>query len=242
MHPPESLSDDTEYDHTSTPSVNSSSSSYDPVDDMFGDSGSESPLQGLDGAETNDRSEISLDARRLQAQYNTVGYREGINAGKAETIQAGFDSGFALGANIGLRAGQVLGLLEGISAALAEVGPSDESVYAEDLLAQAIADLKPESLFTSQFWAPDGTFTYAVTASHDDGKIVHQDVADQHPLISKWSRIVSREAEKWDLDRAPPIFASDNQSFARQDTDATAAVPDVSSSKSATASRVAIEW
>ncbi|KAI1823701.1 hypothetical protein F4861DRAFT_305167 [Xylaria intraflava] len=232
---PESFGDDSEH-HTNIQAMASvNPSAYDPIDDIFG-SDPESLVHGLDNTGTNGHADISLDTRRLQAQHNTVGYRQGITAGKAVTIQAGFDDGFALGANIGIRAGQILGLLEGVSAALAEAGPSDESVRAGELLSQATAELNPESLFTSKFWAPDGAWTYTVTASRDGETIGYQDVADQHPLISKWSRIADSEAQKWDLDQSPPIFAG-NELPTQDDT----AAQDVSS-KPHVAARVAIEW
>jgi hypothetical protein len=48
----------------------------------------------------------------------TDGYREGLSVGKARVMQSGFDAGYPLGVEIGLRAGNVLGVLEGVIAAL----------------------------------------------------------------------------------------------------------------------------
>ncbi|KAI0118444.1 hypothetical protein GGR51DRAFT_554938 [Nemania sp. FL0031] len=207
--PPDSFGDDLDY-HTSIVQMTSvSPPAYDTLDDVFG-SGSDSPLHGPTASaswETPDMS-MSLDTRRLQAQHNTVGYREGITAGKAGSIQAGFDQGFALGANIGIRAGQILGLFEGISAALAEAGPADESVRVSSLLSQATAELNPDAIFTSEFWASDGTWAYPVAASLGADEIIYSDVADQHPLIAKWARIINDEIERWQIDPALPILES----------------------------------
>jgi hypothetical protein len=180
---------------------------YDPLDDIFS-SEPESPIHGS--------SDISLDTRRLQTRHTTVGYRDGITAGKASSIQAGFDQGFALGANIGLRAGQIRGLLEAISAALDEAGPTHESVRADGLASQAADDLSPGSIFTAEFWAPDGTWTYPVVPSHESGEIIYPDVAGQHPLISKWSQIARREADRWHIDQSLPNLES-SETLATQD-------------------------
>ncbi|TGJ84817.1 hypothetical protein E0Z10_g3985 [Xylaria hypoxylon] len=205
---------------------------YDPLDDIFG-ADADSPVHGLSASATHGNSDISLDTRRLQAQHNTVGYREGITAGKAGSIQSGFDQGFALGANIGIRVGQILGLLEGIGTALATAG---ESVRADGLLSQAAAELNPESIFTSDFWAPDGTWTYPVIASHEDSEVIYPDVADQHPLIAKWSRVARNEADRWHVDQALPILEG-HESSARDDVP-----PPESSSKPEITSRDAIDW
>ncbi|KAI1818549.1 hypothetical protein GGS20DRAFT_594467 [Poronia punctata] len=148
---------------------------------------------------TPQNMDMSLDTRRLQAQHNSIGYREGITRGKASAIQAGFDQGYALGANIGLKAGQVLGLLEAISAALSKSGDGDKR--AAKLLSQAADELNPERLFTSDYWAPDGTWTYPVTAPRDGGELTYPDIAEQHPLIAKWTGIAKQVAEERRIDR-----------------------------------------
>lgn len=238
--PPESFGDDLDYYHTSIfqmPSV--SATAHAPIEDIFGPD-LDSQEYGSDASITRDNDtsslDMSLDTRRLQAQHNTVGYREGITAGKAGSIQTGFDQGFALGANIGIRAGQILGLLEGISAALAESNPSIESARLDSLLAQAAAELNPERIFTPDFWAADGTWKYPVMASHEDSEVIYPDVADQHPLISKWAEIARRLGRSCYVDEALPILES-KESAADDD----AAAPGTSSKPEIT-SRDAIEW
>ncbi|KAI0458540.1 hypothetical protein F5B21DRAFT_435770 [Xylaria acuta] len=233
--PPESFSDDLDY-HTNVFRMTSvSPPAYDPLDDVFGPD-PDIPAHGPTASATYGSREMSLDTQRLRSQHNTVGYREGITAGKAGSIQAGFDQGFALGANIGMRAGRILGLLEGISAALAEAGPADEALRAQGLLSQAATELNPESLFTPDFWASDGTWTYPVAPSHEGGEVIYPDVADQHPLISKWNRVACDEADRWQVDQALPILES-SESSAQDDVVAleTASKPDITS-------RDAIEW
>ncbi|KAI1755868.1 hypothetical protein F4782DRAFT_372911 [Xylaria castorea] len=233
--PPESFGDDLDY-HTSIIQMTSvSPPPYDPLDDIFGPD-PDIPGHGPTVSATHGNSDMSLDTQRLRAQHNTVGYREGITAGKAGSIQTGFDQGFALGGNIGIRAGQILGLLEGISAALAEAGPADEAVRTQGLLSRAAAELNPESLFTPDFWASDGAWTYPVAPSHEGGEVTYPDVADQHPLISKWNRMACDEADRWHVDQALPILEN-NESSAQDEVAALEMA-----SKPDTTSRDAIEW
>ncbi|KAK4129183.1 hypothetical protein N657DRAFT_639752 [Parathielavia appendiculata] len=58
------------------------------------------------------------DIPRLSQAHTTAGYRDGITLAKARTAQQGFDEGYGLGATIGARAGQLLGVLEGLAAAV----------------------------------------------------------------------------------------------------------------------------
>ncbi|KAI1163552.1 hypothetical protein F5B18DRAFT_309937 [Nemania serpens] len=234
--PPESFGDDVDY-HRSISPMATDQSAYDPLDDVFGP-GPDSPLLGPNASAIQGATaDISLDTRRLQAQHNTVGYREGITAGKASSMQAGFDQGFVIGANIGIRAGQILGLLEGIRAALVDAGPADELVRADSLLSRATAELNPESLFTSEFWAPDGTWIYSVTASREGGDILYSDVADQHPLIATWNRIAHDTAERWHIDQGVPILQK-NESSALDDSATALGTP----SRPDIVSRDRIEW
>jgi hypothetical protein len=213
----------------------STANAYDFLDDVFGSGPDESQTADALASSAHGNPDISFDIRRLQAQHTTIGYREGIAAGKATSIQAGFDQGFALGANIGIRAGQILGQLEAIGAILAEAGPVDKSARVDRLLSQAAADLNPESVFTSQFWAPDGTWTYPVVALHEGGEIIYQDIADQHPLIAKWNRIAWDEAKRWHIDQTLPILES-GEAPAQEDP-----APEMSP-EPGVASRGAIEW
>ncbi|KAK5633901.1 hypothetical protein RRF57_009615 [Xylaria bambusicola] len=203
------------------------------LDDIFGPD-PDSPAHGPNASAFHGDHDISLDTQSLQAQHHTVGYRDGITAGKADSIQTGFDQGFSLGAYIGLKAGQLLGLLEGIGAALAK---TDDSDHARKLLSQATAELNPECVFTSEFWAADGSWVYPVTASHEGGEIIYSDVADQHPLIAKWSRIVRDEADRWQIDQTLPILEP-KESSEREEH---AALLETSS-KAIISSRDAIQW
>lgn len=150
---------------------------------------------------------ISLDTRRLQAQHTTEGYRDGITAGKAESIQSGFDEGFSLGAEIGLKVGQILGLLQGVAAALRETG-LDGSARINQLVSDATEELGADSIFAGQYWASDGNWKYTVTGTKGNGEILFSDVAREHPIITKWEEVVGQEIERWGLDQNLTILSA----------------------------------
>ena len=58
------------------------------------------------------------DIPRLESVHVTAGYRDGIAVAREKTVQGGFDEGWILGAALGLRAGYVLGVMEGILSAI----------------------------------------------------------------------------------------------------------------------------
>ncbi|KAL2850720.1 hypothetical protein BJY01DRAFT_125680 [Aspergillus pseudoustus] len=84
----------------------------DSLDDIFGSSPPHSaPTPLLPSARTTiEPSELPS----LRRQHVTAGYRDGISASKAEHVQRGFDGGFPIGAQLGMRAGTILGILEGL--------------------------------------------------------------------------------------------------------------------------------
>ena len=168
----------------------------DPLDDVFG---FEDPLSGPGLSDAPIRTPTAQhhpsDFVRLQQQHVTAGYRDGVTAAKAESVQAGFDEGFSLGAAIGVKAGELIGLLEGVVRAL------PGSLELSALLADAKKELDIRSVFAPEYWAADGTWTYDVQAAEGD-EVVFSDVAAAHPLIRKWAEIVDAEMRKWSIDRA----------------------------------------
>lgn len=130
---------------------------------------------------------------RLQQEHVTAGYRDGITAAKASSAQAGFDEGFGLGAVIGARAGLVLGVLEGLAAAVS----SDEELG--KLVEEARRELSVVSVFGREFWDEDGTWNYEVGRG-DEEDTVFVDVAKAHPLVRKWEGVLAEQARRWRVD------------------------------------------
>ncbi|KAH6647049.1 essential protein Yae1 [Truncatella angustata] len=168
----------------------------DSLDDVFG---SDPGSPAFESEDHEVRESHPSDVRRLQTEHATAGYREGITAAKAKSIQAGFDEGFSLGGTIGLKAGQVLGFLEGITSALrAENG--DEYRQAQQLLEDARKELSIDMIYDQEYWAPDGTWKFEIQSATQESDIIFEDVASAHPLISKWDSIIMEQLRRWGID------------------------------------------
>ncbi|TLS29201.1 hypothetical protein PpBr36_01086 [Pyricularia pennisetigena] len=163
----------------------------DTLDDVF----ASEDVQG-----TTPFSSEPSDMRRLQSEHTTAGYREGVTVAKAASVQAGFDEGFGLGATLGLSAGEIVGVLEGLAAAV----PGDERLAA--LLGEARGDLSARSIFGATYWAPDGTWTYPVSGQ-DGGDVVFRHVVEAHPLIAKWRAVLNEQIHHWGVRR--DLFTED---------------------------------
>jgi len=154
----------------------------DQLDDIFGDE---------DDHHENTYESHPSDQRRLQTDYSTAGYREGVNIGKQDSLQKGFDEGYTIGAAIGLQAGQILGVLEGISEALL----GDDKIHG--LLAEAKDELSVEKLFNGDFWKADGLPSYDV----DNESLKGKEGAFAHPSIRKWTSILEEQIRLRSIDR-----------------------------------------
>ncbi|KAI9879206.1 MAG: Essential protein Yae1, N terminal, partial [Pleopsidium flavum] len=101
------FADSTEH-HPPLPSLHYSTNT---MDDIFTSSPPPSPTSNI-------TTQHPSDIPHLRSTHSTAGYRDGIAASKEQYIQSGFDEGYALGAVLGLRVGWILGVLEGLYAAL----------------------------------------------------------------------------------------------------------------------------
>lgn len=85
----------------------------------------ETPVDNIwasDGEDGSNGDQILSDLPSMKRQHMTDGYREGLEIGKAQVMQKGFDQGYPIGVSIACRAGKILGCFEGI---LAMKGLSD---------------------------------------------------------------------------------------------------------------------
>ncbi|KAK7731435.1 Essential protein Yae1, N terminal [Botryosphaeria dothidea] len=203
------------------------------LDDIFGCSppNDEAPIANLASREGQD--EVALgentvangdvsDIPRLRSIHVTAGYRDGIAESKAGHVQDGFDEGFPLGAVLGIKAGWVLGALEGVALALraAALGKvrntgAEEAVETFERVRKQLAEARKEldivSLFDQQYFDEEGIWKYEVDGQDED--VTFEEVAAQHPLISKWLSAVDALAEKEKID----LGILDRR--AREDTD-----------------------
>ena len=177
--------------------------------------------------EPNDGNPTTIegsDIPRLRQTHTTAGYRDGIAFSKDKSRQPGFDEGYPLGATFGLRVGWVLGVLEGISAALGAAakpgkkggGRAEESdgigrgvadwgkAFEESMgmLKRAREELKVEELFGREFWCEDGTWRYEVVRGDRkegevEGEVTFAEVVEQHPLLRRWVERTRGEMTRW---------------------------------------------
>jgi hypothetical protein len=75
--------------------------------------------------------ELLSDLPTIKRQHMTDGYREGLSVGKARVMQSGFDDGYPIGVQIAMRAGKIVGVLEGCLASKSVDGGEGEERKAE---------------------------------------------------------------------------------------------------------------
>ena len=150
------------------------------LSDIFSDSPPTSPT-------TADPSDIP----RLRGTHSTAGYRAGISTSKEETLQAGFDEGYPLGAFFGLRVGYLLGALEGLY--LAHSHESEGRTRLGRLAEDAKGQLTLEKIFEREWWGEDGIWKYEVQGKEEE--VTFPEVVNAHPLVRKWVEKVEQETK-----------------------------------------------
>jgi hypothetical protein len=172
-------------------------------DDIFGSAPSSPTATGLAFSDLNSVETEPSDISRLRSQHSTAGYRDGLTASKATTLQEGFDEGYSLGAEFGLEIGEILGVLQGIYAAAKKTSHSeaDHELLAKtkELLGQASRELELGMVFDKGYWDGEGIWTYEVERD-GDGEVTFREVVASHPLVMKWRCVVEEEAKRWGLD------------------------------------------
>ncbi|KAE9962473.1 hypothetical protein BLS_000287 [Venturia inaequalis] len=187
------------------PTANHVTTTNDIFDDIFSASpprpsrlplGSETnTTESLDNAHLQERSDI----QRLQSQHSTAGYREGITTSKGTFMQEGFDEGYMLGAELGMRGGWIIGVLEGV----ARGGQGVDQV--KILLKEARQELSIKSLYAPEYFGQDGIWTYNIGEktegqAEDDEELDFRKVAAAHPVVGKWMGVVEALAKDAGLD------------------------------------------
>ncbi|KAK5732044.1 Essential protein Yae1, N terminal [Elasticomyces elasticus] len=182
----------------------------DPFDDVFGSAPGSPVLAGNDALNTESHTGPSVhsDISRLRNTHVTQGYRVGITASKERHMQDGFDEGYNLGAELGLKAGWCLGALEGICRALpaTQVETGNAQDRAEDVISsknvEALLELAKEELEIShlcgkEHFGEDGLWLYEVPGQDgEEHELTFERVAAAHPSMQKWTQEVMRLAEK----------------------------------------------
>lgn len=173
----------------------------DPLDDVYG-SAPGSPTLAANGVlslnSTNGRPhEILSDLPSRQRALDTDAYREGLANSKGQYVQEGFDEGYSLGANLGLRIGYILGAIQGFVAAWKG---HDEVLYRDTKGVYEVAkkELAIEELLGQQWVNEEGIWKWDVHGEDEDATF--REVAEQHPLVKKWTGKVEAMAMEWNVD------------------------------------------
>ena len=200
----------------------SSHNQADALNDVFGSAPASPTLIGHEHDQTDTHGRANRaplldpsDIPRLRSIHVTSGYREGIAVSKEKHMQEGFDEGYTLGAELGLRAGGCLGALEGMWRALLQdhrptlssgVDARDDArvrqrrAEVQELLAAAEGELNVQTLFGDQYFGQDGLWVYDIPGQESlEGGVTFEQVAGAHPLVKKWEGILSDLAVKLGL-------------------------------------------
>jgi hypothetical protein len=173
----------------------------DPLDDIYGSAPSSPTLAGadplsLDGPRQR-AHEILSDLPSRQRALDTDAYREGLATSKGLYVQEGFDEGYSLGANLGVRVGYILGVLQGFTAAWKDHN-TDLHQAAKEAFSTAQKELVIEELLGQQWVTEEGIWNWEVHGVEEDPTF--REVAEQHPVVHKWTTAVQTMAEKWGVD------------------------------------------
>lgn len=123
------------------------------------------------GSDSDDNStfkanEESIEIRKLRARHSKRGYLDGLTYSKEENLQAGFNTSFPEGCDLGLKVGLILGTLQLLAA---YYGPKDEKLRNDFSTAQK--ELKINSILSKTNF--DENFDL---------------IGDKHPIIDKWEK------------------------------------------------------
>ncbi|KAF2146342.1 uncharacterized protein K452DRAFT_305284 [Aplosporella prunicola CBS 121167] len=184
------------------------------LDDVFGDSSDDNDDDNDDGG-VQQRSNANADANgdndapsarrtvsdipRLRSVHVTAGYRDGIASSKSAHVQAGFDEGYPLGAVLGLRAGWLLGVLEGVAVALRGVG-GERFEVARDRVRDARRELDVGVLCGEEYFDAEGVWRFSVGEGEGVGEVTFETVAAAHPALVRWAGVVASVAGEEGVD------------------------------------------
>lgn len=173
----------------------------DPLDDIYGSAPASPALSGA-GPLSLDHPrgrayEILSDLPSRQRALDTEAYREGLANSKGQYVQEGFDEGYSLGANLGMRVGYILGVMKGFVAAWKN---NNHDLYqdTQKKFEAAQAELAIQELLGQQWVDEDGIWNWDVQGVEEEPTF--REVAEQHPIVHKWTTIIEDLARRWSVD------------------------------------------
>ncbi|KAF8453453.1 hypothetical protein BGX38DRAFT_1058850, partial [Terfezia claveryi] len=146
------------------------------------------------------------DLVKLQSTHETQGYRAAISVSKGQFIQAGFDRGYEFGGKMGLVAGWVRGVAEGLVFAVGEGAMAKEI---QELVRELAREVVVEKLLGREWVDEEGVWRWEVLSwdgekrIQGEGGIEEVDldlVVQSHPVLRKWVGRLTEVAAKLGLD------------------------------------------
>ncbi|KAK6353307.1 Essential protein Yae1, N terminal [Orbilia brochopaga] len=149
---------------------------------------------------------------RLASKHTTEGYRDGITASKQQHVQAGFDEGYILGAALGLKIGELLGVLNGlvgtVNGQLSRCTDDGERQKLSLLLYRlkkvrltARQELCLEKVFGREYFGEDGVWKWSA-GDDPEKEQTFDDIVQRHPLVIKWTNTVEQQVKELELELA----------------------------------------
>lgn len=173
----------------------------DPLDDIYGSAPNSPYLSGADPLSLDHprgrTHEILSDLPSRQRALDTDAYREGLANSKGQYVQEGFDEGYSLGANLGVRVGYILGVLKSFVAAW-KGHNANHYRETKGVYDNAQKELAIQELLGQQWVTEEGIWNWDVQGVEDDPTF--REVAEQHPIVQKWTATVESLATKWGVD------------------------------------------
>ncbi|KAL7275446.1 Essential protein Yae1, N terminal [Rhizina undulata] len=141
---------------------------------------------------------LDHDHRRLQREHHTLGYRDGITAGKQTHLQAGFDEGYSLGSRFGLKIGYIQGTISGFEVVARKLGGGWEE-RVQSVKKRAETELRIENVLGRDWFDENGVWKYNIEEEKKEEGVTFDRVVEKHPVVGRWVREVWSIAEELGL-------------------------------------------
>lgn len=136
---------------------------------------------------------IPSSTSHIERKHNNAGYLDGITASKQDFLQEGFNSSYSHGAEMGLEAGYLLGLVQAgnvVQALNSRASSNKPEDWTKTFDQASSNDLGPKDIFGATFYEKSTTkFPRALYNSSTESF----GSAKEHPNIKKWEKKVSDE-------------------------------------------------
>ncbi|QLG74655.1 hypothetical protein HG535_0G05380 [Zygotorulaspora mrakii] len=119
----------------------------------------------------------SFDIKKLRDSHIKRGYLDGVTKSKDTNLQKGFNEGFPTGAEIGLKIGKLIGILQALNL---KYGEEDDELRENLKLAQH--ELLIQKVLTKSMFDPD------------------LNLQGEHVIVKKWISIVEMHCKNYSID------------------------------------------